>query len=99
MTKPTLSAINDLISKATTDREMKINRFIRDALKIKKLSFWTKLKLKLQGVRIERQYLGECRESVKIYRREFLTDGAEFNVLPTFEEFRFEHPDLIKNKE
>lgn len=80
--------IDKFLSEKLAEREAKVERFIKDTLKIKKLNFWTRLKLKFQRIRIERQYLGDCRESVKIYRKGFLTDGAEFNVMPTFEEAR-----------
>lgn len=79
-----MTTIDDLVFKALAEREDKVECFIRDTLKIKKLNFWTKLKLKFQRIKITRQYLGKCRESVKIYKKEFLINEAEFNVMPTF---------------
>jgi len=69
-----------LIQNAIRENQSKIDKYIRDELKIKKLDWVTKLKLKLKGIKIQIHQLPEYRTEVLIYKRGFLKNRGEFNT-------------------
>ncbi len=72
--------INNLIKETTKEYNDKVDHFIAESLGIKKINFWTKLKIKFLRINIKRQDMGYLREKVSIYRGDFLISEAEFNI-------------------
>lgn len=75
-----LGGMDLLIQNAIRENQSKIDKYIRDELKIKKLNWVTKLKLKLKGIKIQIHQLPEYRTEVLIYKRGFLKNRGEFNT-------------------
>jgi len=75
-----LGGMDLLIQNDIRENQSKINKYIRDELKIKKLDWVTKLKLKLKGIKIQIHQLPEYRTEVLIYKRGFLKNRGEFNT-------------------
>jgi len=75
-----LGGMDLLIQNAIRENQSKIDKYIRDELKIKKLDWVTKLKLKLKGIKIQIHQLPEYRTEVLIYKKGFLKNRGEFNT-------------------
>ena len=75
-----LGGMDLLIQNDIRENQSKINKYIRDELKIKKLDWVTKLKLKLKGIKIQIHQLPEYRTEVLIYKKGFLKNRGEFNT-------------------
>jgi hypothetical protein len=75
-----LGGMDLLIQNDIRENQSKIDKYIRDELKIKKLDWVTKLKLKLKGIKIQIHQLPEYRTEVLIYKRGFLKNRGEFNT-------------------